>query len=181
MLARTMHGKLAMSTRQKILQGMAECAWWMAWSDHAEEHRCVNLSGMEISEIAPPVPPEAFQLAEKALAKVEARILEHAPLADRITACKAACDDLDVVCECNVSPVCGALLAAAFADEDRHEYGRTEYALRFGRCIAYDLAGAGVSWSDDHAEIPWPDMYDSSMYYALFCLAEERCEHEAQD
>lgn len=29
----------------------------------------------------------------------------------------------------------------------------TDYADRFGSCLAYELVGAGVAWSDDHADV----------------------------
>jgi hypothetical protein len=156
----------------------------MEWSDHAEEHRCANLSGMDISEIAPPVPTEAFKLAEKALAKVCSHIREHAELAEEIAGAIDYCcgfGDSFIKVECQESPVCGALLFAALKDNGTaagaiDDYCTDEYARRFGRCIAYDLCGAGVAWSDDHEEIPWPDMYDSSMQDELRMLAEERCD-----
>ena len=165
-----------METRETIKQGIAELAWWIAWSDHTERHDCYNLSGCEISEHAPPVPAEAWKAAEKALAKVESRIGQHAALQQAIRAALSHADvDRWQVAEVATSQVCGALLAAAVADGDASLYDDQEYAQRFGHCIAYALCGAGVSWSDDHAEIPLPDLYDTSMSDRLDGLADSLC------
>lgn len=161
-------------TRDTIKQGIAELAWWIAWSDHAERHDCYNLSGCEISEHAPPVPAEAFQAAEKALAKVESRIGQCAALQQAIRAAIGHADT-DQATEARTSQVCGALLAAAVADGDASLYDDQEYAQRFGRCIAYAMCGAGVSWSDDHKEIPWPDLYDTSLSDLADDLADTLC------
>jgi len=162
--------------RDTIKQGIAELAWWIAWSDHAERHDCYNLSGCEISEHAPPVPTEAFQAAEKALAKVESRIGQCAALQQAIRAALDHDDvDADQTMEAATSEVCGALIAAAVADGDASLYDDQEYALRFGRCIAHALCGSGVSWSDDHAEIPWPDLYDTSLSDVVSDLADTLC------
>lgn len=165
-----------MKTRDAIKQGIAELAWWIAWSDHAERHDCYNLSGCEISEHAPPVPAEAFQAAEKALAEVERRIGRHAALQEEIcVALGCGGVDGDEINEAAASEACGALLAAAVADGDPSLYNDQEYALRFGRCIAYAMCGAGVSWSDDHKEIPWPDLYDTSLSDTADYLADSLC------
>ena len=170
-------------TRGTIKQGIAELAWWIAWSDHVERHDCYNLSGCEISEHAPPVPTEALQAAEKALVKVESRIGQHAALQQAIRAALGH-DDVDAahqVEEVHTSQVCGALLAAAVADGDPSLYQDQEYALRFGRCIAYALCGAGVSWSDDHKEIPLPDLYDTSLSDTADYLADSLCNVETTE
>jgi hypothetical protein len=162
-------------TRDAIKQGIADLAWWMQWSDHVEEHRCCNLSGCKISEIAPETPPEYLEGAEKALAKVETKISQHEALQQAIHAALGMADACQVE-EVITSEVCGALLAAAVADGDPSLYDQTEYAQRFGHCIAYALCGAGVSWSDDHKEIPWPDLYDTSLFDDLYDLADSRCD-----
>ena len=165
-----------METRETIKQGIAELAWWIAWSDHTERHDCYNLSGCEISEHAPPVPAEVFQAAEKALAKVESRIGQCVALQQAIRAALDHDDvDSDQATEARTSQVCGALLAAALADGDTSLYDDQEYALRFGRCIAHSLCGSGVSWSDDHKEIPWPDLYDTSLSDVVSDLADSLC------
>lgn len=169
-----------METRETIKQGIAELAWWMQWSDHVEEHRCCNLSGCEISEVAPETPPEYSAAAEIALAKVETKISQHEALQQAI---RAALDHADACQaeEVSTSEVCGALLAAAVADGDPSLYQDQEYAQRFGRCIAYALCDAGVSWSDDHKEIPLPRLYDTSLFDSLYDLADSLCEKGKSD
>lgn len=163
-----------MTTRETIRQGIADLTWWMQWSDHVEEHRCCNLSGCEISELAPETPPEYSAAAEIALAKVEAKLSQCAALQQAVRAALGHADT-DQATEVRTSQVCGALLAAAVADGDASLYDDQEYAQRFGQCIAYALCGAGVSWSDDHAEIPLPDLYDTSMPDRLDGLADSLC------
>ncbi len=161
-------------TRDTIKQGIADLTWWMQWSDHVEEHRCCNLSGCEISELAPETPPEYSAAAEIALAKVEAKLSQCEALQQAIRAALGHADT-DQATEARTSQVCGALLAAAVADGDASLYDDQEYAQRFGHCIAYALCGAGVSWSDDHAEIPLPRLYDTSMSDRLDGLAASLC------
>jgi hypothetical protein len=165
-----------MTTRETIKQGIADLTWWMQWSDHVEEHGCCNLSGCEISELAPETPPEYSAAAEIALAEVEAKLSQCYALQQAVCAALGHADaDSDQATEARTSQVCGALLAAALADGDASLYDDQEYAQRFGHCIAYALSGAGVSWSDDHAEIPLPDLYDTSMSDRLDGLATSLC------
>lgn len=165
-----------MTTRETIRRGIADLTWWMQWSDHVEDHGCCNLSGCEISDLAPETPPEYSAAAEIALAKVEARLGQSEALQQAIRAALGHDDvDSDQATEARTSQVCGALLAAALADGDASLYDDQEYAQRFGHCIAYALCGAGVSWSDDHTEIPLPDLYDTSMSDNLYGLADSLC------
>lgn len=165
-----------MTTRETIRQGVADLTWWMQWSDHVEEHGCCNLSGCEISELAPETPPEYSAAAEIALAKVEAKLSQCEALQQAVRAALGHDDvDSDQVAEVATSQVCGALLAAAVADGDASLYDDQEYALRFGRCIAHALCGSGVSWSDDHEQIPWPDLYDTSLSDVVNDLADTLC------
>ncbi|TXI90580.1 MAG: hypothetical protein E6Q36_01230 [Chryseobacterium sp.] len=190
--------------RDKILQGMAECAWWLAWSEHVEEHGCCDVSVCGVSRHSPDGRKLAYELAEKALAKVEARILAHMPLMNAIELARTWLrenseprDHADIMAACNASTICAVLLVAARADAEKDQdpiaaefehptpeaidlFNDPEYALRFGRCITYDLVGAGVSWSDDHAEIPWPRMYDS-FTDELNMHAEETCDEKDED
>lgn len=161
---------------QTIKQGIADLTWWMQWSDHVKEHGCCNLSGCEISELAPETPPEYSAAAETALAKVEAKLSQCGALRRAVRAALGHADvDAYQVAEVATSQVCGALLAAAVADGDASLYDDQEYAQRFGHCIAYALCGAGVSWSDDHAEIPLPRLYDTSLSDTADYLADSLC------
>ena len=172
------------NTRKTIVASFAHLTWCLAWSDHVEEHGCYNLSGCQIEEHAPALPKSALPLAETALAKVEKRMAQHKPLADAAQAAISwlreysdPSDSADIIAECEASPICAALLVAARADATKDQdpisaefeeptveamalYDDPDYAKRFGDCLGFQLPGHGVAWSDDHAEIPLPDLYD---------------------
>src|SRR5271154_2698497 len=67
-----------MSNRKKIIYGMASLLWADAWGNHADGHQCVNLSGKQVEDFMPPVPKEAFVIAEKWAKKIESK--NHASL-----------------------------------------------------------------------------------------------------
>ena len=56
-------------------------------------------------------------------------------------------------------PIAAALLLAAKADsaDDSGKAWRllktADYADRFGSCLAYEIVGSGVAWSDDHEDV----------------------------
>lgn len=188
-----------MSTRETIKKGLADVAWWMAWSDHAEEHRCANLCGARIEEIAPKVPAEILERAEEALRKIEARMKACAEMERAIK--DLALDYVLDTCESEGVTVTSALYLAAHIDiRDRNLllvraahngspwsyaectpidlYENTDYAHRFGMCLGYAIAGAGVSWSDDHADVPLPDLYYcSDINDRARDIADSTCEH----
>ena len=107
-----------MSTRETIKLGLASITWWMAWSDHAEEHCCASLSGMEISEIAPKVPTEILERAEEALQKIETRLKTHKPLLELVTRHAARVESYTEEDETIVN---AALMVAACEDVARRE------------------------------------------------------------
>ena len=120
-----------MTNRRKILHGMASTLWGNAWADHAEEHRCTNLSGKHIEDFMPPVPKEAFALAEKWAKEIE----------------RANKASLDTLYE-----------RAMEANEKEGRGGKggrvalTATPDAFGSALAYMKMDAGVSWFDDNAE-----------------------------
>jgi hypothetical protein len=74
--------------RDTIVRGMASMLWALAWADHTDEHRCARLSGMDIMDVMPTVPPEAVKQAEKLIAGIEKA--NNAPLeVIFLVACKA--------------------------------------------------------------------------------------------
>ena len=185
-----------MSTRKTIVEAFANLTWCLAWSDHVEEHGCYNLSGCKIEEHAPELPKQALPLAETALAKVEQRLAEHKPFvkaADKAITwlrelAPVAC--AEILTECERSMLCAALLVASKADAEKDQdptsaefeealdeavslYDDPDYATRFGDCLAFQLPGHGVAWSDDHAEIPLPDMHDCTAADELRDVADE--------
>lgn len=186
--------------RAIVLRAFARLAWCAAWSDHVEECGCANLSGCDILECAPDAPEAFAAVAESAFEKVEERIGSHKPLAAAtaeaiawfrqfsFTDRDSANDCSDLLTEAEKSPIVGAILVSAKADaiagqdEQIKEFEEPtneawsyllesdEYAIRFGRCLAYAVAGDGVSWSDDHADIPLPDLHDGG---SLRCEAQD--------
>lgn len=73
------------STRQSVIEGIARCAFAMAWADEQEEkaqrdepHE--NLSGCDIYEVAPrPNPKYAYDYAKRVCEQIEK---QNAPLDD---------------------------------------------------------------------------------------------------
>ena len=142
-----------------------------------------NLSDAQIDQIAPKVPDSVMEQAEATLQKIEARMAAHASsqrsAADAIAWLREYAEPAhvsDIVTEVQSSSAVAALVYAAkadaIADQDPElkEFEEPtadalslledpEYARRFGQCLGYAVAGVGVSWSDDHAEIPMPDLY----------------------
>ena len=176
--------QFGMSTRKTIVEAFANLTWCLAWSDHVEEHGCYNLSGCKIEEHAPELPKQALPLAEQALAKVEQRLASDTAFQRAAQMAKKwlkeysePADHAAILAECEASNLCAALLVAAKADAKKDQdsvsaefeeptveainlYDDPDYAKRFGDCLAFQLPGHGVAWSDDHAEIPLPDMHD---------------------
>jgi len=136
-------------TNDPILNGMASTLWGMEWADHVEEHRCANLSGVEITDVMPEVPIEAYLLA--------ANFIGHIEQANRMN-------------------IYALLYKAAKADgQDPYEGDKPgdDYAEEFGSDLGMMALGSGVSWFDDHAqfdiEVPHLEASD------LMALAEETC------
>jgi hypothetical protein len=107
-----------------IVEGMASTLWGSAWANHADEHRCTKLSGMEITEIMPPIPPEAYAIAKDFIKDIEK---ENGKSIHALVEDAAAADGTEV-------------------DSD--------YEYAFGSDLAFMVTGAGVSWFDDHEEFP---------------------------
>lgn len=144
------------TTRREVIRGIATILWASAWADHADDHRCTNLSGCEITAHMPPIPWVAWLMAGRLLRAVEkangpiASILDRAERADS---------------EAGISLP--------------YRYGRSG-PQRFGECIAYESMGAGVSWEDDHAAIPGyrvPRDYGDRCF-ELRILADTSCTEE---
>lgn len=155
------------SHHDTCVKGMACVLWGSAWADHVEGHRCRRLSGMKIEEVMPPIPPEAYAMAERILGHIEQangmswpRLLAQAWKAD----CKAEKfeEDADYI----------------FKDADYRSLSyHGEYASRFGECLAYAAMGAGVSWEDDHAHFPLEvPLCGEDSSFELQHLAGNRCE-----
>jgi hypothetical protein len=139
-----------------IVEGMASTLWGSAWANHAEEHRCANLSGMEITEIMPEIPPEAYAIAKRFIKDIE----------------KANGKSIDELLE-------DAIEADVAEQSDLSKWkSNVELAYEFGSDLAFMVTGAGVSWFDDHAEFPLEVPYHEES--ELQILADEQCEDEGR-
>jgi hypothetical protein len=141
-----------------LVEGMASTLWGSAWANHAEEHRCASLSGVEITEIMPEIPPEAYAIAKGFIKDIEKENGKsiHALLEDA-----AAADGV------KIHDARGMATSA---------YDR--YAYAFGSDLAFMVTGAGVSWFDDHEEFPLEVPYHEES--ELQILADEQCEDEGR-
>jgi hypothetical protein len=132
---------------------MAEILWGLAWADHVEEADCRSLSGVEITDVMPKIPAEAFAHAERLAAEFEA------------------------LNGCDLPTLYQRGLDADSAANVRAPKNRSG-ADRFGNCLAFTALGHGVSWFDDHAkfDLKRPRHNGGSITYDLRFLAEETCE-----
>jgi hypothetical protein len=138
-------------SRREIIEGIATILWGSAWADHAEEHRCCNLSGCRIEDCMPAIPYTAWKEAFKLAREIE-----------RDNGAK-----LDVLYQREVNM------------HDLNPQRVRESAERFGNCLAWESMGAGVSWTDDNPEhalkIPYGENCELRFY------ADETCEEEESD
>jgi len=116
-------------TREEIIRGIATIFWASGWADHVEEHGCHDLSGCEITAEMPEIPQDAWDHARKLASGVEAESRATLPTLYQRAIDADAAEDIEA---------------------DSHRTGPE----RFGECLAYAAMGAGVSWEDDHAEVP---------------------------
>jgi len=121
-----------------IIENMAAMLWAMAWADHADEHRCCSLSGVDIMQVMPEVPDEAVALAKKLVKGIEKA--NELPLEVIFAfACKAD----------------GIQMSEKVAEE-------------FGGDLGHMAIGSGVSWFDDHEKfplkVPYGENYELRMY-----------------
>jgi hypothetical protein len=120
-MPRTSHNTTYYDT---IIGGMAAMLWALAWADHADEHRCENLSGMDIMKVMPAVPDESVTVANDLVKGIE----------------KANNTPLDVI-----------FAVACNADGIQPS---EKVAEKFGGDLAHMAIGSGVSWFDDHEKFP---------------------------
>jgi hypothetical protein len=139
--------------RSEILEGIAKCFWVNAWADHVQEAECQNLSQEGIYEIAPEIPDLARELAEKA--------------AQEISAANSDCS-LDL------------LYRTALKNNINEGTGYSDKKSgpeRFGNCLAYEMLGYGITWSDDNSEHGLTIPHDETPQNKLFDYASWHCEN----
>jgi predicted RNA-binding Zn-ribbon protein involved in translation (DUF1610 family) len=159
-----------------IKKGLIKTAYLSAWCSHAEEYGGREhgiYGGCRIEEIAPEVPySDMADMADRVLSRLASAFVADAVFrADCLAAIEWFQKSVDWSAEASHAdeyttletardyPIAAALLLAAKADSenDSGEAWRlletTDYADRFGSCLAYELVGAGVAWSDDHKDV----------------------------
>ncbi len=126
--------------RDRIVNAMAKLAWALAWSNHADDHRCCNTSGAQVYEVMPQdVPAVSMQYAVELAAEIEE--LSGAKLDD--------------------------LFRRAADNDPTVDIDNTDDIDNFGECLVYEAMGHGVSWTDYHDEevpglvLPYSDDYES--------------------
>jgi hypothetical protein len=62
------------SDHDAFVRGIATILWGLAWADHADGHKCCNLSGCKIEDHMPEIPPIAWQWAERIAGRIEGEI-----------------------------------------------------------------------------------------------------------
>lgn len=160
---------------ETIKKGFIETAFLSAWCGHAEEYggREHGITcGCRIEDVAPKVPfSEMSDMADRVLSRLAAAFSENATFrADCLAAIEwfhksvdwssdvGHTDEYTTLETARDYPIVAALLLAAKADSE-DDSGKAwrllteDYADRFGSCLAYEIVGAGVAWSDDHADV----------------------------
>lgn len=159
-----------------IKKGLIQTAYLSAWCSHAEEYGGREhgiYGGCRIEEMAPEVPySEMADMADRVLSRLASAFVADAVFrADCLAAIEwfqksvdwsadvSHADEYTTLETARDYPIVSALLLAAKADsgDDSGQAWRlletTDYADRFGSCLAYELVGAGVAWSDDHKDV----------------------------
>jgi predicted RNA-binding Zn-ribbon protein involved in translation (DUF1610 family) len=159
-----------------IKKGFIETAFLSAWCSHAEEYGSQEhgiYGGCQIKDVAPEVPyTDMADVADRVLSRLASAFVADAVFrADCLAAIEwfnasvnwsadvSHADEYTTLETARDYPIVAALLLAAKADsgDDSGEAWRlletADYADRFGSCLAYELVGAGVAWSDDHADV----------------------------
>jgi hypothetical protein len=126
---------------EDVSEGFARLAWCDVWANTVEEAgdaTDVSLSGCDIDQVAPETPQAAKDYAAKVIAEILEANKRWVSPGSYIT------PDLS-----------HWLREAVMADSSSGKLGDvSEYATRLGECLYYQYVGHGVSWDDDHAEIP---------------------------
>lgn len=158
-----------------IKKGFIETAYLSAWCSHAEEYGGSEhgiTGGCRIEEVAPEVPySEMSDMADRVLSRLAAAFVADVTFrADCLAAIEWFRESVDWSSDASHTdeyvaletardyPIVAALLLAAKADSE-DDSGKAwrlltaDYADRFGSCLAYEIVGAGVAWSDDHADV----------------------------
>ena len=182
-----------------IKKGLIKTAYLSAWCSHAEEYGGREhgiYGGCRIEDVAPEVPyADMADMADRVLSRLAAAFVADVTFrADCLAAIEwfqksvdwsadvSHADEYATLETARDYPIVSALLLAAKADSenDSGEAWRlletADYADRFGSCLAYELVGAGVAWSDDHADVLPRLPRDSRLEDYADGLISESCE-----
>lgn len=154
---------------EAIVNGIASMLWATEWANHAEEHGCCSLSGVNVYDVMPEVPQAALDLAWRLVGKLEqANGVHIAVIYSRAMA---------AIGKVHPKPADGSIGNEEWVYETKREQYYADYAdcERFGECLAHMAVGAGVSWFDDHAEFALVVPHIEG--YGLRYLADTGCEH----
>lgn len=159
-----------------IKKGFIETAFLSAWCSHAEEYGSREhgiTAGCRIEDVAPKVPyADMADMADRVLSRLVAAFVADATFRkDCLAAIEwfhksvdwsadvSHADEYTTLETARDYPIVSALLLAAKADSE-DDSGKAwqllktaDYADEFGSCLAYEIAGSGVAWSDDHADV----------------------------
>ena len=160
---------------EAIKKGFITTTYLNTWCSHAEEYGSREhgiTAGCRIEDVAPKVPyADMADMADRVLSRLAAAFVADAVFrADCLAAVEwfqksvdwssdvSHTDEYTTLETARDYPIVAALLLAAKADSENNS-GKawrlltTDYAERFGSCLAYALAGDGVAWSDDHVDV----------------------------
>ena len=161
---------------EAIKKGFIETAYLSAWCSHAEEYGSREhgiTAGCRIEDVAPKVPyADMTDMADRVLSRLAAAFVADAVFrADCLAAVEWFQKSVDSSTDTSHTneyttletardyPIAAALLLAAKADSDNNSgkawrlLETADYIDRFGSCLAYEIVGSGVAWSDDHVDV----------------------------
>ena len=158
---------------EAIKKGFIETAYLSAWCSHAEEYGSREhgiTAGCRIEDVAPKVPyADMTDMADRVLSRLAAAFVADVVFrADCLAAIEwyhlslertLNTDEYTILETARDYPIAAALLLAAKADSDNNSgkawrlLETADYIDRFGSCLAYEIVGSGVAWSDDHVDV----------------------------
>ena len=178
-----------------IKRGLIQTAYLSAWRSHAEEYGGREpgiYGGCRIEEVPY---ADMADMADRVLSRLASAFVADAVFrSDCLAAVEwfhksvdwsadvSHADEYTTLETARDYPIVSALLLAAKTDSenDSGEAWRlletTDYADRFGSCLAYELVGAGVAWSDDHKDVLPRLPLDSRLEEYADGLISESCE-----
>lgn len=140
-----------------FIKAAADLVWALEWANHAEEHDCENLCGVNIFDVMPETPAIAVEAGKAILAKWE------------------------TVNGCTIQAL---YMRALLADETARDKASTvagaeALKVRFAECLVYKGLGHGVAWEDDYETFEQKRVYCDSMSDHVRDWADANCEHGA--